>query len=53
MEGKLNPVAAYTTGKLKVEGNLDKALELQKITFVKPETSSKTRRGKQQKIISE
>lgn len=53
VEGKLNPVAAYTTGKLKVEGNLDKALELQKITFVKPETSSKTRRGKQQKIISE
>ena len=30
-EGKLNPVVAFTTGKLKVEGNLDKALEIQKI----------------------
>jgi putative sterol carrier protein len=35
VQGKLNPVVAYTTGKLKVEGNLDKALEIQKITFVK------------------
>lgn len=34
-QGKLNPVVAYTTGKIKVEGNLDKALELQKITFTK------------------
>ena len=31
VEGKLNPVVAFTTGKLKVEGNLDKALEIQKI----------------------
>lgn len=30
-QGKLNPVAAYTTGKIKVEGNLDKALEIQKM----------------------
>ena len=28
--GKLDPVFAFTTGKLKVEGSLDKALELQK-----------------------
>lgn len=34
-QGKLNPVVAFTTGKLKVEGNLDKALEIQKITFAK------------------
>jgi putative sterol carrier protein len=34
-EGKLNPVVAFTTGKLKVEGNLDRALEIQKITFTK------------------
>lgn len=34
-QGKLNPVVAYTTGKIKVEGNLDKALEIQKITFAK------------------
>ncbi len=28
---QLNPVAAFTTGKLKVEGSIDKALEFQKI----------------------
>lgn len=28
--GKLDPVFAFTTGKLKVEGSLDRALELQK-----------------------
>ena len=30
-EGSLNAVFAFTTGKLKVEGSLDKALEFQKI----------------------
>lgn len=30
-QGKINPVVAYTTGKIKVEGNLDKALEIQKM----------------------
>lgn len=30
-EGALNPVAAFTTGKLKVEGSIEKALEFQKI----------------------
>lgn len=30
--GKLDPVFAYTTGKLKVEGDLDKALLLKKIS---------------------
>ncbi|MDE6035939.1 MAG: SCP2 sterol-binding domain-containing protein [Ruminococcus sp.] len=30
-EGTLNPVAAFTTGKLKVEGSIEKALEFQKI----------------------
>lgn len=34
-QGKLNPVLAYSTGQVKVEGNLDKALELQKIKFEK------------------
>lgn len=34
-EGKLNPVLAFSTGKLKVEGDLDKALEIQKVTFAK------------------
>lgn len=31
MEGKLDPVVAYTTGKLKVEGDLGKALEFSKL----------------------
>ena len=31
VNGKLDPVLAYTTGKLKVEGNVDKALEFKKI----------------------
>lgn len=30
-QGKLNPTLAFTTGKLQVEGDLDKALEIQKI----------------------
>lgn len=29
--GKLDPVLAFTTGKLKVEGSIDKALEFKKI----------------------
>ena len=31
VNGKLDPVLAYTTGKLKVEGSIDKALEFKKI----------------------
>lgn len=31
VNGSMNAVFAFTTGKLKVEGNLEKALELQKI----------------------
>ena len=31
MNGKLDPVAAYTLGKLKVEGDLGKALEFSKL----------------------
>lgn len=30
--GKLDPVFAFTTGKLRVEGSLEKALEFQKIS---------------------
>ena len=30
-EGKLDPILAFTTGKLKVEGNIDKALRLKQI----------------------
>ena len=31
IDGKLDPVLAYTTGKLKVEGDMGKALEFSKI----------------------
>lgn len=40
--GELNPVWAFTTGKLKVQGSIDKALEFQKISDrVKSRTESK------------
>lgn len=35
MDGKLDPVAAYTIGKLKVEGDLGKALEFSKLIKTK------------------
>ena len=31
MDGKLDPVAAFTLGKLKIEGNIDKVLEFGKL----------------------
>ena len=31
LEGKLDPVAAFTFGKLKVQGDIGKALELKKL----------------------
>lgn len=31
LEGKLNPVVAFTTGKLKIDGNISKTLEYQKM----------------------
>lgn len=31
IEGKLDPVAAFTVGKLKVDGDLGKALEIQRL----------------------
>lgn len=30
-DGKIDPILAFTTGKLKVEGNIDKALRLKQI----------------------
>lgn len=33
-DGSLNAVAAFTTGRLKIEGSIDKALELQKMIEV-------------------
>ena len=41
INGKLNPVTAFATGKIVVEGNLDKAMELANIK-VKPEPAKKT-----------
>ena len=35
VEGKLDAVLAYTTGKLRVEGSIEKALEFQKIVNAK------------------
>lgn len=32
VDGSINPVVAFTTGKLKVEGSIEKALEFQKIS---------------------
>lgn len=34
-EGKTDPIWAFTTGKLKVEGNIDKALRLKEIIELK------------------
>lgn len=45
VDGSLNAVLAYTTSKLRVEGSLEKALELQKIidTIKKAEKKKKKR----------
>lgn len=32
MSGEMNPLWAFTTGKLKVQGSIEKALEFQKIS---------------------
>ncbi|MBP0984807.1 MAG: SCP2 sterol-binding domain-containing protein [Oscillospiraceae bacterium] len=32
MSGEMNPIWAFTTGKLKVQGSIEKALEFQKIS---------------------
>ncbi len=41
--GKLDAVAAYLTGKLKVEGSVDKALEFQKLTGAKKPAKKKAK----------
>lgn len=40
-EGKLDPVLAFTTQKLKVEGNLDKALRLKELIELKQKETKK------------
>ena len=43
VNGKLDPVLAYTTGKLKVEGSVDKALEFKKIVDSVKKQEKKTK----------
>lgn len=43
-DGSLNAVAAYTTGKLRIDGDLGKALELQQIIESVKKTEKKTRK---------
>lgn len=45
-EGTLNPVAAFTTGKLKVEGSIEKALEFQKLVNKVQKKTTKQAKGK-------
>lgn len=44
VSGKLNAVLAFTTGKLKIEGSIEKALELQKIIEAIKTKESKTKK---------
>lgn len=48
-EGTLNPVAAFTTGKLKVEGSIEKALEFQKIVNKVQKKTAKETKSKSKK----
>lgn len=43
-EGKLDPVLAFTTQKLKVEGNIDKALRLKEIIELKQKKNKKNKK---------
>ena len=43
-EGKIDPVWAFTTQKLKVEGNIDKALRLKEIIDLKQKKAKKTKK---------
>ena len=50
IDGSLNPVAAFTVGKLKVEGSIEKALEFQKIAeAVKPDKKEAKKEKKAEK----
>ena len=53
IDGSLNPVAAFTVGKLKVEGRIEKALEFQKIAeAVKPDKKAEKKAKKAEKTAS-
>lgn len=44
-EGKLDPIVAFTTQKLKVEGSIDKALRLKDIIDAKKKQEKKTKKA--------
>ena len=48
-EGKIDPVWAFTTQKLKVEGNIDKALRLKEIIEIKQKELKKKESKKKKK----
>ncbi len=53
IDGSLNPVAAFTIGKLKVEGSIEKALEFQKIAeAVKPDKKAEKKAKKAEKAAA-
>ena len=45
-EGKVDKIWAFTTGKLKVEGNIDKALRLKEIIELKQKKTKETKKTK-------
>ena len=48
-EGKIDPVWAFTTRKLKVEGNIEKALRLKEIIELKQKEAKKAAKAKKTK----
>ena len=50
-EGKVDPVWAFTVGKLKVEGNIDKALRLKEIIDMKTKENKKEKENVKAKEI--
>ncbi|MBQ8043993.1 MAG: SCP2 sterol-binding domain-containing protein [Clostridia bacterium] len=52
-EGKLDPVKAYTTGKLRVEGDIDKALRLKEIIDIKKKMERKAKAAATRKAKAE
>ena len=50
-EGKTDPILAFTTGKLKVKGNIDKALRLKDIIEIKQKQMKKEKKDAFQKIL--
>ena len=52
-EGKIDPVWAFTTQKLKVEGNIDKALRLKEIIDIKKKMERKAKAAATRKAKAE